>query len=191
MLTHTISFASQPTMKMNIRNQCLNFKLIDRRSFNCDADWDKHPVEGVYTCSMISVDLKSSSATFEGALTYQLQRKNIEFDDQPEEPTCIRLFVAWKSEGYKELRVFAHLIEHGKWYGWSEAALEEYYRKYISQTSVYTDPIRDTWSTHDGTMLMTRLELDLTQSSGILNVTISEGSWNGHTKRSIWIGPEM
>jgi hypothetical protein len=37
-LIHTISFKRQPTMKVNIHNQCSNIKLIDGKHFNVRVD---------------------------------------------------------------------------------------------------------------------------------------------------------
>jgi hypothetical protein len=99
----------------------------------------------------------------------------------------IRLLVAWKSEGYKNFCVFVHLIECNKWPYWDEIRLEEYYQRYADQLSTYTGPIKDTWLIHDGTVLMTELDLDFTQRDGVLNITISEGSKDEHAKRPEWI----
>jgi hypothetical protein len=183
---HIISIASQPTMKVNIWNQCLNFKLTDRRGFNNDAYWNKQPDWEIDASSMMYVDLIPFLSTFGGVLTYQLQREDMEFDCQPES-THIRIFVAWKSEGYKKLRVFAHLIEYEEWCSWSGAKLEEYYHKHASQLCTYTGPVKDTWLTRNGMVLTTELELDFTQRDGVLNITISEGIRDGHTKRPEWI----
>jgi hypothetical protein len=38
---------------------------------------------------------------------------------------------------------------------------------------------------------MTKLELDFTQRNGVLNITISEGVEDEHTKRPVWIDPKM
>jgi hypothetical protein len=128
-------------------------------------------------------------STFEGVLTYELQRENIESDDQPKS-THILFFVAWKSEGYKSLRVFVHLVECDKYTHWEKIALEEYYQRYVNQLCTYTGPVRNTWLIDDGTVLMTELELDFTQRAGVLSVTISEGIRNDRTKKPIWINPE-
>jgi hypothetical protein len=186
---YTISTASQPAMKVNIRNQCLNFILTDRRGFNSDAYWNKQPDWEVDAGNMMSIGLIPFLSTFGGALAYQLQRKNIEFDDQPVS-TYIRLFVAWKSESHKKFRAFSHLIEHEEWCEWDKTELEEYYQRHLSRLSTYTGPIKDTWLTRGGVVLMTRLELDITQKGGVLNITISEGVKDDHTKRSVWIRPE-
>jgi hypothetical protein len=54
--------------------------------------------------------------------------------------------------------------------------------------NIQYDPIEETWLIHDGTVLVTRLELNFAQRYGILNVTISEGIRDDHIKRPIWIG---
>jgi hypothetical protein len=74
------------------------------------------------------------------------------------------------------------LIECDKQIKWNRYKLEEYRQRYASQLSTYTSPIEDTWLMHDGTVLMTRLELNSTQRGDVLNITISEGIKDEHTK---------
>jgi hypothetical protein len=83
------------------------------------------------------------------------------------------------------------LIECGKTFRCDKIKLEEYHQRYVSQLRTYTDPIKDTWLMHDGTVLMTRLELDFMKRDGRLNITISEGIKDDCTKRPKWIHPEM
>jgi hypothetical protein len=186
MLMRTISVESQPTMKVNIHNQCLDLKLIDREYLSIGAICDRDPNLEVDTGNIMSVGFKSSLAAFEGILTYELQRKYAESGDQSES-TYIRLFVAWKSESYKEFCVCVHLIGYDKKIDWNRIKLEEYYQRYTNQFSTYTGPIKDTWLIHDDTVLMTRLELDFTQRDGVLNIAISEGVKDDHTKKPVWI----
>jgi hypothetical protein len=176
-------------MRVNIHNQCSDFKLIDRKYLRRAINWYKEPDVEVDAGSMTNAVLISPRAAFEGALTYQLQKEGVESDDQLES-TATLLFVAWKFEGYKVLRACVHLIEYGKQITWNEYKLREYHQRYVNQFSTYTGPIEDTWLTRDGTVLMTRLELDFIQRNGVLNITISEGVKDEHTKRSKWISLE-
>jgi hypothetical protein len=137
--------------------------------------------------SMTSAVLISSWATFEGGLMYQLRRKRVIYDGQFESTSTL-LFIAWKSYGYKELCALVQLMECDETFRWYEIRLKEYYQKYASQLSTY--PITTTWLMIDGTVLITRLELDFTQRESVLNISISEGIRNERTKRSIWINPE-
>jgi hypothetical protein len=177
-------------MKMNIHNQCSDFKLTNRESFIINTAWNKRADVEVDAGSMISADLTSYWAAFGGSLTYQLRRKSGKFDDQLES-TCTLLFITWRSEGYKKLRACVHLIEYDKQITWNFYKLREYCQRYHSRLNTYAGPIKDTWLIHDGTVLMTRLELDFTQRDGILNITISEGVRNEHTKRPKWFDPKM
>jgi hypothetical protein len=176
-------------MKVNIRNQCSDFKLLNRKCFSDGADWKNDPAWSIDAGSMMSVDLEPLQPTFECALICKLQRKYREVNDQSE-LTCIRLLVVWKSEGYKKFRVLLQLIEYTKTFCWDEIQLREYCQRYASQLSAYTDPIKDTWLISDGTVLMTRLHLDFTQRDGALNITISEGAKDEYTKRPEWINPK-
>jgi hypothetical protein len=188
-LMYTISVKRRSTMKVNIHNQCSDFKLQCLGYFNNGAYWNKDPDWGVDEGDMKNADLMPFRAKFKGALIHVLERKHVKTGNQPE-PTDILLFVAWESEGYKKFRAFVHLIECDKWFYWSGVLLEEYYQKCVNQFSTYTGPIEDTWLIPDGTVLMTILELDFTQRDGVLSITISEGTSDDHTKRPEWIDLE-
>jgi hypothetical protein len=193
MLMYTISVEPQPRMKVNIHNLCQVFDLEYPKCFGIGANWDVMPAYWVNAGNMTSTGLIPSLATFECTLTYQLRRRdsmlNLASDYQPK-LEHIRIFVIWKSEGYENFRVFVHLAEYGEWVDWNTTVLKEYRQTYISQLGTYTDPVEDTWLTSDGIVLMTRLELDLTQRNSVLNITISEGIRDKHTKKLIWLNPE-
>jgi hypothetical protein len=188
-LTYTISVKSQPTMKMNIHNQCSDFKLKNQRYFNTCASWDDKLDGEIDTGSMTNASLTPSSATFGGTIIYELQRKRVESDDQLKS-TYTLLSIAWKSEVYKKFCVFVQLTDCDKAFSWHKVNPEKYYQRYANHFSIYTAPIKYTWLIHDGTVLMTRLELDFTQRDGVLSVTVSEGSRDEHTKISAWFGPK-
>jgi hypothetical protein len=193
---HTISIKSRPTMKVRIHNQCSDFKLTNKYCFSRGATWNVRSDAEVGPGNTTITDLIPSMTTFKGVLTYKLQRKHMKSDDQSES-LHVRLFIAWKFEGYKKLRVFAHLTEYEKkltgrdsWREWDITKLEEYHQRYINQFSIYTEPIKDTWLINDGTVLMTRLELGFTRRDSVLNITVSEGIRDGYTRKSIWIDPK-
>jgi hypothetical protein len=177
-------------MKMNIHNQSSDFKLTNREYFENDIDWDKHHDAEVDAGSMTSADLISNCAEFEGVIMYELHRKCVKSDDQLKSAYTL-LFIAWKSKGYRKFCVFIHLIEYDKQIKWNRIKLKEYYQRYASQLSMYTGPIKDTWWMPDGTVLMTRLKLDFMQRSDILNIIISKGIKDDHTRRPVWINPKM
>jgi hypothetical protein len=186
---HTISLESQPITKINIHNQCSDFKLTDKKCFSMNISWDKHPDYEVDASNVTGAVLTSSYAVFEGGLTYRLQRKSVKSDDQLE-PTYTLLFIAWKSEGYKKLCARACLVECDKQITWNEYKLDEYRQRYHSQFSTYTGPIEDTWLTCDGTVLMNRLELNFTQRDNVLNIIISDTFRNDYAKRPVRLDPE-
>jgi hypothetical protein len=119
---------------------------------------------------------------FGGVLTYELEKAV--------ESKYIRLFIAWKYEGDRKYRVLVHFIEYKKKFDWDETALKEYYKRYADQLDIYTGPIKNTWLIPDGTVLMTRSGLNVTQGYGILNVTVSEGIRDNYTRRPVWFSPE-
>jgi hypothetical protein len=188
-LIHTISVTCQPTMKMNIHNQCSNFKLTTPNWFKYSVDWNKEPNDEVDAGSTMSVDLTSYWAVSDGNLTYHLQR-NCGASDNQLKSTSTLLFIGWRSEGYKKPHVFVYLIEYDEQIKWNYHKLREYRQRYYSQLSTYTGPIKDTWLIHDGAVLMTRLELDFTQRDCVLNITISEEVVDDHAKIPSWISPK-
>jgi hypothetical protein len=188
-LETTIFEISRSTVKVNIHNQCSNFTLERIDWVNTGADWSNHPADKVDAGSMKSADLISFLPTFEGVLAYNLTRKNIMLDYLYSRPR-IRFFVIWKSEGYEKLCAFVQLIKCGEQYHLDASSLEEYYRKYASQLSTYTGPIKDAWLLDDGIVLMTELDLDFTQKDGVLNIIISEGIRDGRAKRLEWVNLE-
>jgi hypothetical protein len=184
-----MSVEPRPTGKVNIHNQCSNFKLTDRKCFSSGADWNDYSAQEIDTGSMMSVEFKSPLAIFEGALMYKLQRENVESDNQSES-TYTLLLAAWKSVGYKTFSAFVQLIACNKAFPWHKIDPEEYYQRYTSQLNAYVGSIKDTWLMGDNTVLMTGLALDFMQRDGVLNITISEGIRDGHTKRPTWMNPK-
>jgi hypothetical protein len=189
LLIHAISVEHQPTMKVNIHNQCSGFKLLYPRYFSSGADWYECSGRRIDVGSMMSSDFEPLLTTFGGVLTYMLQKEDVSSSDQPE-LSYIRLFVVWKSEGYRNFRAFVRLIEYDEKFCWNIDRLKECYQRYTSQLSTYAGPVRDTWLVHGVTVLITGLELDFTQRDGVLNITISEGSENEHARRPERIDPE-
>jgi hypothetical protein len=177
-------------MKVNIHNQCVDFKLTSQSWFKRSIDWYKEFDMEIDAGSMTSADLTSYWTVFESSLTYHLQRKRAESDNQLES-TYTLLLITWKYEGYKELCACVHLLEYDKQIKWNLYKLGEYHQRYASQLSTYAGPIKDTWLMHDGTVLMTRLKLDFTQRVGVLNIVISEGVMDEPTKIPSWISPKM
>jgi hypothetical protein len=176
-------------MKVNIHNQCSDFKLINRGYFSNGADWDESPAAEVDTGNVMRTDLTPLLSTFEGVLAYELQREH-EKSSERSESTYILFFVAWKSEGYKKFHVFVHLVEHDEYIDWNGIKLREYYQRHANQFCTYNCPIRDTWLLSGNTVLMTRLGLDFTRRDGVLYIIISGGIRNNRAKKPIWINPE-
>jgi hypothetical protein len=199
-LIHTISFGSQPTMKVNIYNQCSDFELTNESYFRSRTNRDGDPGDKADT-GCICVDFRPFLSIFdpsqtlekilpmyEGGLKYELVRKHTKSGNQSASARIL-LFVAWKSEGYKNFRVLVQLIECENAFHWDETRLRMYYQRHINQLSTYTDPIKDTWLIHGDTVLVTELELEFTRRNGRLDLTISEGSKDEHAKRPEWIDP--
>jgi hypothetical protein len=169
-------------MKVNIYNQCIGFKLMNQECFSNSLDQYQNFLRQVDAGSMMVVDFGPSLPVFECVLTYEVRRKYVKSNEEIN-LTHIQLFVVWKSEGYGKLRAYVNLAEYDERFHWNKIKLEEYYQRYVNQLYTYTGPIKDTWLTCDGTVLMTELELDFTQRDGVLSVTISEGIRDEYTRR--------
>jgi hypothetical protein len=163
-------------MKVDIHNQCLDFKLTDQKCFSHGAYWNRYPVREVEADGVMSVEFKSPLEAFKGAVVYELRRKSAE-------STRIQLFVAWQFDGYKKFYAYAHLLECSESFSWNEIRLKKHYQRYTHQLNRYTSPIKNTWLIHDDTVLMTSLELTFVKRDSILNVTVSEGIKDDCTKK--------
>jgi hypothetical protein len=187
---HTISVKFQPTMKVNIYNQCLNFKLMNRGCFSNGIVQGENLAPEVDTSSMMSVGFRPVPSVFKDVMTYELRRKCVKSSEELD-LIHIRFFVVWKTGGHKKLRAYINSVEYEEKLYWNNTRLEEYYQRHASQLYTYTGPIKDTWLMHDGTVLMTELELDFTQRHDVLNITISEGIGDEYTRRPKLINPKM
>jgi hypothetical protein len=180
-LIYTSRAKIKPKMRsINIHNQCTDFDLTSPWYFNSNIYLKKRLDQKIDASGTMNVDFKYPPKVFEGVITYKLERKSIETDNLSES-TCIRLFVILKCERNNKLCACMHLVEHEKRFRWNIAKLKEYYQRYANQFSTYTGPIEETWLIDDNTVLMTKLELDLTQRDGALNIIISEGAKNERT----------
>jgi hypothetical protein len=177
-------------MQINIHNQCLGFRLLRSEFFSRGIDWNVRPDWGMNPGDMKSIGLKSPLAVFEGVLMCELKREHFEIG-LLSNATDIRLLVSWKSEGYGKFCVHVHLIDYSGYTNWSTAQLKGYYQRYAHQLRAYTGPLEDTWLTRNDTVFMTRLELNFTQRDGVLNITVSEGVENEHTRKPVWINPRI
>jgi hypothetical protein len=167
-------------MKVNIHNRCPGLVLDNEEHFSTGVDWNEKLSDRVDSGSMTSANLIPLMSTFGGIVGYDLETIGIE-------STYIRLSVIWKSEGYKQLKVFVHLVEYEKRYSWGANELEDYYQRYASQLRAYTTPIKRKRLLDDGTVLMIKLEVDFTQRDGVLNVAISKLKNSVCTRKPEWI----
>jgi hypothetical protein len=196
-LKYTIRLIVLPTIEVNIHNQCPGLVLTYVKHYGDGVFWHKGTDRRADTSNIASVKFILLRTMFRGSVIYRLfqgaviyrLQKVVKSDEQPE-PTHTLLFFAWKSEGYKKFCVFAQLIECDATFYWYKIRPEEYYQIYASQLCTYTGPIKNTWLTHDGTVFMTELKLDFMQRDGRLDLIVSEGISDDHTKRPVWFGSE-
>jgi hypothetical protein len=117
--------------------------LTDEKGFVNFINWNKQLDMEIDAGSITNADLIPDLAAFEGSLMYQLQKKSVKSDKQPES-TYTLLFVAWKYKGYEKFQAVVKLIEFDERICWNVYKLKEYYRRYVNQLSTYTGSIKDT-----------------------------------------------
>jgi hypothetical protein len=132
--------------------------------------------------------IDSARAGSISALTYKLQRKNVDqFNEETissEEATCVQLFMIWMVNSFKEFCVVLSLLEHDKDCIWGRDELMKL-AKYRSEFSIQHGFIEETWLMHDSTVLMTRMNVTREAECYKLEITISESSINKDTQR-LW-----
>jgi hypothetical protein len=126
-----------------------------------------------------------------GALSYKLQRKNIdEFNEEStsseEETTCIQLVVIWEVDRLGEFRVISHLIEYDKDYVWDRNRLMKLAEHYKS-SNMKDALIEETWLMYDNTVLMTIMMVARKEEYYELEIIISKTSMNENTRRPWYI----
>jgi hypothetical protein len=187
-LIHTTSVEPQATMQVNVHYQCSDFGIGEVRYFYRGAYSKNYRRMSGYNVS--NTDFVPSLSTFRGVVAHELQDKDYDPSNRPD-ATRIQCLVAWKSESYKKLQVFIHLIESNLRIEWDQVKLDDYYQRYANQLSTYTGPIKSTWLMPNGVVMIVRVDLDFTQRDSILSITISDGVEDEHTKRPVWFDSDM
>jgi hypothetical protein len=111
---------------------------------------------------------------------YKLQRKNI--DQSSEDPafstnemTCVQLVIIWKVNNSREFYIFSDLIEHDKCRLWDRDRLMKL-AKWYKLYDIQHVPIEESWSMHDNTVLMKRVNITREAEYYKLDMTIYEAS---------------
>jgi hypothetical protein len=154
------------------------------RRATCHLQPDQNVDDGSITQAGFKI-MSSHKSRF-GVVMYRLQRKNTDLSNVDaipnEEETCTQLVTVWKINRSKKFSATSYLLEHDKDRVWDDNRLLQLARDY-NPVNIQYNTIEDTWLTHDRTVLTTILEFDFNPSDVVLNIAISEGVEDGHTKR--------
>jgi hypothetical protein len=173
-LMYDISLSIEPSLKLNIHNQCLSVNLvsptylIDYRS-TCYIP----PNYKVRTGSTMSSSFALKSDYVTGVLTYRLQRKwsYVSTGIGKDTSNDVQLLVVWRTSEYG-LSADVLMIEHDKEFDWNESNLGKLYNKNMDQFRQCHNHAIEIWSLDDDVALM--ITSEIMNEDLILDITISE-----------------
>jgi hypothetical protein len=183
-LTSTVSLSIQPSVKLDIHNQCPNTYLVLPAYVTgvesaCHRPPDHDVCAGDTTRSAFIVH-KVGSWSY-AIPVYRLQRRKPHASTEIDGDTSIatHLLVVWRITGSKKLYADVLLVEHEKRFDWGKDDLKDLYRKNINQFRLSSVPVIETWLLGDDTILKTKFE---TTNGQLLNVTIYEAKRDNHVR---------
>jgi hypothetical protein len=191
-LIYAVRFYVQPSVKLNIHNQCLNVDLVSL-TYVIDGEVEHHRPPDYKICSSSIMKsgfiIKSDDVSY-GALTYRLQRKQTYESTEVSEDAsnATRLLVVWRISKSKELYADVLLIEYDKGFDWEKDNLEELYHKNSNRFRLCPDATTETWSLDANTTLTTAFEI--TNENNLLNMTITEVRRYNSARMTIHVNPE-
>jgi hypothetical protein len=157
----TISLPIQPSVKLNIYNQCLNVDLVSPTYITgyrseCHRPPDYKVCVGDTT--RYSFIIKSNYATG-GALIYKLQRKHMHKSTKIGKYTsrATHLLVVWEFSSSRVLYVDVILVRHDK--RLDKDDLKCLYRENFDRFRLCSDFATELWSLDDNTVLRTTFEI--------------------------------
>jgi hypothetical protein len=156
MLIYVFSLTLQPSVSLNIHNQCQDVNMISPVYFMRGGKWYGEPDQeiGVNAVMRDYLEFYSGRNILEGALVYDIQRKMYESDEfVQDESKSIQFLVAWRIEHTKESHVCALLVEHGR--KLDEDKLMRLYQKCWHSLKARADLIERNWLLGDATVLTT------------------------------------
>jgi hypothetical protein len=192
-LMYGSSLPIQPSVKLNIHNQCLNIDLVSPIYVtNYGLECYRAPDDNVHAGDIMRSGFiinKYSNESF-GTLIYRLQRRQLHEYTMINEymSSVAQLLVTWRVSEFKELYADVLLVEHDKKFDWNKDNLMDLYRRNINQFRQYSHTVIDTWLSDANTALMTTFEV--MDEELILNITISEAERDNNTRIPICIDPK-
>jgi hypothetical protein len=165
----------QPSVKLNIYNQCLNIDLVSptyfiSRELECYKPPDYKICSGCITRFAFMITWNRNP---HGVLIYKLQKKQThEYSNISEDTSsAVHLLVVWRIEHNKPF-VDVLLVDMAKKSDWNEYYLMGLYRKNSNRFRLCHGSSTELWSLNDNVALMTTSEI--IDEDRIVNIIISE-----------------
>jgi hypothetical protein len=173
-LMYAARLYNEPSVKLNIHNQCLNIDLISP-VYTASDGTECHKPPNHKVCagdSKRSGFIGMLHNVSYGILIYKPQRKQLHESTEIGEDTlgAAHLLVTWRIES-EVLYADVLLVEHDKGFDWNEDDLRSLSSGNIFQFRLCPDSAKETWLLDDNTALMTAFEI---KKNRLVNVTISE-----------------
>jgi hypothetical protein len=175
----------QPSVKLNIHNQCLNVDLVSP-AYIIHGWLDCHRPLNYKVCAgdiarsgfIVYNPLNAPG----GVLIYRLQRRQSHesIDIDRNTSNIVHLLVIWEVSRPVELYTDVLLVEHDKGYDWNEVDLKRLYRENTHRFRMFPNSVTETWSLDDNIALMTTSKI--MNEDHILDITISEVERNNCVK---------
>jgi hypothetical protein len=175
-LMYTVRLSVQPSIKLNIHNQCLNFDLVSPTyvtdgCLECHRPFDYKVCAGDLTRSGF---ISKWDNEFYTVLIYRLQRRQRhELNEISKDTSSVsHLLVVWRLSKYNGLNADVLVVEYDEKLIWNEGDLKKLYDKNIDPFRLHPDSVTEIWSLNDSMALITISEI--VNEDRIVNITISE-----------------
>jgi hypothetical protein len=192
-LIYALSLPVQPSVKLDIHNQCLNVDLVSPiyttyGRLECHRPPDYKVCAGNTIRSSFIINEPGNGSG--GILIYKLQRKqtNESTEISKDTSSAIHLLVVWEISGSKMLYAGVLLVEYDKRFDWNKNDLKYLHRKSFGRLRQFPDSATETWSLDDNMTLM--ITFEIMNEGQLLNVTISEVKRNSYVETPVHIDLE-
>jgi hypothetical protein len=176
-LMYTVSLCIQPSVKLNIHNQCWNVDLVFPTYTTGDGlECYRSPDYKVYAGETMrsAFIINKADNAFYGVLIYKLQRERLHESTEVDEDTssATHLLVIWCIPKLNKFYTGVMLVEYDKALTWNR--LNKLYHANHDKLKMYTDITTDTWFMDDNMILKTTLSARNLNGNPELNISIFE-----------------
>jgi hypothetical protein len=188
-LIYVVRLSVQPSVELDIHNQCLNVDLISPiyiTSYRSECHrLPDYEVRAGNTMSSGFI-IKSGNGS-DGALIYRLQRRqtyeSTEIDKDT--PSATHILVVWEFSESEGLYADVLLVEHDNEFDWNKDNLKYLYHKNFSRFKWFHGSVTETWSLNNNITLMVTFEI--MNEGRLLNIIISEVERDNNTRMPVYI----